>query len=152
VRLGLAGGPLLAALVLSRIGRLGPLVWYMPTSANFMLREVGLVLFLGAVGLRAGGRFVETIVHGPGLAWMAWGALITLLPVLVVGLVARAVLRVNYVVLCGVMAGSMTDPPALSFATALNASEAPALSYVTVYPLTIILRVVAAQLLVLLMR
>ena len=149
VRLGLAGGPLLTALVLSRIGRLGPLVWYMPTSANYMLREVGLVLFLGAVGLRAGGRFVETVVQGPGLAWVAWAALITLLPLLAVGVVARAGLRLNFVTLCGVLAGSMTDPPALSFASALSRSEAPALAYATVYPLAIILRVVASQLLVL---
>jgi putative transport protein len=149
VRLGLAGGPLLTALVLSRIGRLGPLVWYMPTSANYMLREVGLVLFLGAVGLRAGGHFVETVVEGPGLAWMAWGALITLIPLLTVAVAARALLRVNFVTLCGVLAGSMTDPPALSFASALNRSEAPSLAYVTVYPLTIILRVLASQLLVL---
>jgi putative transport protein len=151
VRLGLAGGPLLTALVLSRIGRLGPLVWYMPVSANYMLREVGLVLFLGAVGLRAGDRFVETLVHGAGLAWMGWGALITLLPLLVVGVVARALMHLNYITLCGVLAGSMTDPPALSFATALGRSEAPALAYVTVYPLTIILRVIAAQLVVLLL-
>ena len=149
VRLGLAGGPLLMALVLSRIGHLGPLVWYMPTSANYMLREVGLVLFLGAVGLRSGGGFVATVVQGPGLAWMAWAALVTLLPLLLVGVFARAVLRVNYVVLCGVLAGSMTDPPALSFATTITRSEAPVLAYVTVYPLTIILRVLAAQILVL---
>jgi putative transport protein len=148
LRLGLAGGPLLVALVLSRLGRLGPLVWYMPTSANYMLREVGLVLFLAAVGLRAGDRFVETLVHGPGLAWMGWGAAITLVPALGMAAAARALLRTNYLVLCGVLAGSMTDPPALSFATGLNRSEAPALAYVTVYPLTIILRVVAAQVLV----
>jgi putative transport protein len=149
VRFGLAGGPLLVALVLSRIGRVGPLVWYMPTSANFMLREVGLVLFLGSVGLRAGGHFVETVVDGPGLAWMGWAAVITLAPVLAVAVAARAALGINYLSLCGLLAGSMTDPPALSFATALNRSEAPALAYVTVYPLAIILRVVAAQILVL---
>jgi putative transport protein len=149
VRFGLAGGPLLVALVLSRIGRVGPLVWYMPTSANFMLREVGLVLFLGAVGLHAGGHFVETVVEGPGLAWMGWAAVITLAPVLLVAVAARAALGINYLSLCGLLAGSMTDPPALSFATALNRSEAPALAYVTVYPLAIILRVVAAQVLVL---
>jgi putative transport protein len=121
----------------------------MPTSANYMLREVGLVLFLGSVGLRSGERFAETLVQGPGLAWMGWAALIALFPVLAVGVAARAALRVNYVVLCGVLAGSMTDPPALSFATGLSRSEAPALSYVTVYPLTMILRVVGAQILAL---
>ena len=101
------------------------------------------------MGLRSGERFAETLVRGPGLAWMGWAALIALLPVLAVGVAARAVLRVNYVVLCGVLAGSMTDPPALSFATGLSRSEAPALSYVTVYPLTMILRVVGAQILAL---
>jgi putative transport protein len=149
VRLGLAGGPLLTALVLSRIGRLGPLLWYMPTSANYMLREVGLVLFLGAVGLRAGGHFVETIVQGPGLLWMGCGALITLGPLFAVGVAARAILQLNFVTLIGVLAGSMTDPPALAFASTLSRSEAPSLAYVTVYPLTIILRVLASQLLVL---
>jgi putative transport protein len=149
VRLGLAGGPLLVAIALSRIGRLGPLVWYMPLSANFMLREIGIVLFLAAVGLRAGDRFVETLVDGPGLYWMAWGAAITLVPLLVVSVVARVFMRLNYLTLCGLLAGSMTDPPALSFANGVTGSDAPSLSYATVYPLTMILRVLSAQLLVL---
>ncbi len=152
VKLGLAGGPLLVAIALSRLGRLGPLVWYMPMSANYMLREVGIVLFLAAVGLRAGDRFVSTLVAGPGLQWMAYGALITVVPILLVGIYARAVLKLNYLTLCGVLAGSMTDPPALAFATAAAGSDAPAVSYATVYPLTMILRVVAAQLVVLLLR
>jgi putative transport protein len=152
VRLGLAGGPLLVAIALSRIGRIGPLVWYMPMSANYMLREVGIVLFLAAVGLRAGDRFVSTLVEGPGLQWMAYGALITVVPILIVGAYARAVLKLNYLTLCGVLAGSMTDPPALAFASAAARSDAPAISYATVYPLTMILRVVAAQLIVLLLR
>ena len=151
LRLGLAGGPLLVAIALSRVRRLGPLIWYMPISANFMLREVGIVLFLAAVGLKAGDRFVETLLHGPGLTWLAAGAVMTLLPLLVVGLAARLVLRTNYLTLCGVLAGSMTDPPALSFATALARSDAPALAYASVYPLTMLLRVVAAQLLVLML-
>ena len=149
VRLGLAGGPLLVAIVLSRIGRLGPLVWYMPLSANFMLREIGIVLFLAAVGLKAGDSFVATLVDGPGLAWMAWGAAITLLPLTVVSVVGRAVLGINFLTLCGLLAGSMTDPPALSFANSVTGSDAPSLSYATVYPLTMILRVLSAQLLVL---
>jgi putative transport protein len=148
VKLGLAGGPLLVAIALSRLGKLGPLVWYMPISANFMLREVGIVLFLAAVGLKAGDRFLETLVGGPGLEWMAAGAAITLLPLLIVGVGARLLLRTNYLALCGVMAGSMTDPPALSFANAVARSDAPALAYVTVYPLTMLLRVLAAQILV----
>lgn len=148
VKLGLAGGPLFVAILLSRLGKLGPLVWYMPISANFMLREVGIVLFLAAVGLRAGDRFLETLVHGPGLEWMAAGALVTLLPLLVVAAAARLLLHTNYLTLCGVLAGSMTDPPALSFANAAARSDAPALAYVTVYPLTMLVRVLAAQILV----
>ena len=149
VRLGLAGGPLVVAIVLARLGRLGPLVWYMPISANYALRETGIVLFLAAVGLGAGDVFVETLVHGDGLRWMACGAVVTILPILVVALVARAALRMNYLTLCGLLAGSMTDPPALSFATSVSGSEAPSLAYATVYPMTMILRVLSAQLLVL---
>jgi putative transport protein len=151
LKLGLAGGPLLVALLVSRLGKLGPLVWYLPLSANFVLREVGISLFLSAVGLKAGSHFVETLVGGPGLEWMAWGAAITVLPVVLVGALARALLRVNFLTLSGVLAGSMTDPPALAFATSVAGSDAPSLGYVTVYPLTMLLRVVSAQLLVLLL-
>jgi putative transport protein len=149
VRLGLAGGPLIAAIALSRIGRLGPLVWYMPISANFMLREVGIVLFLAAVGLKAGDAFLATVLHGPGLRWVAGGAAITVLPLLLVAALARALLKLNYLTICGLLAGSMTDPPALAFASAVSGSEAPSVAYATVYPLTMILRVLSAQLLVL---
>lgn len=151
LKLGLAGGPLLVALVVSRLGKLGPLVWYLPLSANFVLREVGISLFLSAVGLKAGGHFVETLVGGPGLTWMAWGAAITVLPVVLVGALARALFKVNFLTLSGVLAGSMTDPPALAFATSVAGSDAPSLGYVTVYPMTMLLRVVSAQLLVLLL-
>ena len=151
LKLGLAGGPLLVALLVARLGKLGPLVWYLPLSANFVLREVGISLFLSAVGLKAGGHFVETLVVGPGLTWMAWGAAITVLPILAVGAAARALFKVNFLTLSGVLAGSMTDPPALAFATSVAGSDAPSLGYVTVYPLTMILRVVCAQLLVLLL-
>lgn len=149
VRLGLAGGPLLVAIALSRLGSLGPLVWYMPLSANYMVRELGIVLFLSAVGLRAGDAFVETLVAGPGLQWMAAGAVVTLLPLVVVAGIGRGILRLNYLTLCGLLAGSMTDPPALAFANAVSGGEAPATAYATVYPLTMILRVLSAQLLVL---
>ena len=149
VRLGLAGGPLLVAIALARVGKIGPLVWYMPISANYALRETGIVLFLAAVGLGAGDVFVETIVHGQGLRWMACGAAITVVPILTVALVARGVLKLNYLTICGLLAGSMTDPPALSFATTVSGSEAPSVAYATVYPLTMILRVLSAQLLVL---
>ncbi len=150
VKLGLAGGPLLVAIILSRIGRIGPLLWYMPNNANFAIREIGIVLFLSCVGLHSGERFVDTLVHGDGIKWMLLAMLITVVPLLVVGGVGRIVLRMNYVTLCGLLAGSMTDPPALAFANTVSGSDAPSISYATVYPLTMLLRVVCAQLLVLL--
>lgn len=151
VKLGLAGGPLLVAIILSRIGRIGPLIWYLPLSANLMLREMGIVLFLAAVGLRAGDRFVETLVQGQGFYWMGMAALITIFPLLVVAFIGRAILKLNYLSLTGLLAGSMTDPPALAFAGAFTGSEAPSVAYATVYPLTMILRVLSAQMLVLLL-
>ena len=148
VKLGLAGGPLLVAIALSRIGKVGPLVWYMPISANFMLREVGISLFLACVGLKSGDRFVATLVQGDGFKWMALAALITLGPLLVVGLFGRLVLKLNYLSLCGLLAGSMTDPPALAFVTQATGSEGPSIAYATVYPLTMFLRVLFAQFMV----
>lgn len=149
VRLGLAGGPLIVAIILSRLGNIGPLVWYMPISANFLLREVGIVLFLATVGLNSGAKFWETLSQGPGLLWMAYGAAITFIPLMIVGLVARALYKVNYMTLCGLLSGSMTDPPALAFAGSLTSSEAPSISYATVYPLVMLLRVLLAQAIVL---
>lgn len=149
VRLGLAGGPLLTAIILSRIGRLGPLIWYMPVNANLMLREIGITLFLACVGLRAGDRFVATLIEGSGLYWMGMAALITIIPVLAVSLFARTVYRLNFLSLAGLLAGSMTDPPALAFARSLSNSEGPSMSYAAVYPLVLLLRVFAAQALVL---
>ncbi len=148
LKLGLAGGPLVAAILLARLGRLGPLVWFMPPAANHALRDLGIVLFLAVVGLRAGDRFVETLLVGDGLQWLAMGAAITLAPLLIVGFAARILLGVNHLVLCGLLAGSMTDPPALAFANGLGASPAPALSYATVYPLVMCLRILAPQILV----
>ncbi|GEO80500.1 putative transporter [Pararhodospirillum oryzae] len=149
LKLGLAGGPLIVAIVLSRIGRIGPLVWFMPPAANLALREVGIVLFLAVVGLTSGGHFLDTLVNGDGLAWMACGVVITLVPLLVVGFFARLVGKLNYLSVCGLLAGSMTDPPALAFANALSPSEAPALSYAAVYPLVMCLRILVPQILVL---
>lgn len=149
VKLGLAGGPLLVAILLSRLGRVGPLIYYMPISANLMLRELGITLFLACVGLKAGDQFIKTLTQGDGFYWMGWAALITLIPILLVGLFARAVYKLNYTSICGVLAGSMTDPPALAFANAMTGSDAPSVSYATVYPLTMLLRVMVAQLLVL---
>lgn len=150
VKLGLAGGPLVVAILLSRIGRIGPLVWYMPSSANLMMRELGIVLFLACVGLKSGDRFVETLTQGQGFYWMGLATLITLLPLLATALIGRIFLRLNFMSLCGLLAGSMTDPPALAFACAANESDSPMVAYAAVYPLTMILRVLCAQFMVLL--
>jgi len=149
VRLGLAGGPLVVAILLSRIGRIGPLVWHMPVNANILLRELGIVLFLTCVGLRAGEKYFEVLFSADGCLWLACGVAITLLPILVVAFIGRRFLKLNFVHLCGVLAGSMTDPPALAFANSFNNSDAPSVAYATVYPLTMILRIIVAQLLVL---
>lgn len=148
LRLGLAGGPLVVALILGRIGGIGKLYWFMPPSANLALRELGIVLFLSVVGLKSGGDFFDTLIYGEGLWWVAYGACITIIPLLIVGVLARAVGKMNYLTLCGMLAGSMTDPPALAFANGLHAtSGAAALSYATVYPLAMFLRIMSPQLL-----
>ncbi|AOS44101.1 Aspartate/alanine antiporter [Lacunisphaera limnophila] len=151
VKLGLAGGPLVVAILLSRVANTGPLVWYLPTNANHMLREVGITLFLAAVGLKSGEKFMEVLMGGDGVRWLLFGALITAAPLLLVGLVARAWKKLNYAELCGLLAGSMTDPPALAFAQQTTASDAPAVAYATVYPLVMLLRVFTAQLIVFLL-
>lgn len=151
LKLGLAGGPLVAAILLGRLGHFGPFVWFMPPVANNALREIGIVLFLAVVGLTAGESFVETLLHGPGLSWMGWGVLITLLPLLTVGLIARALFRFNYLSLSGLLAGAMTDPPALAFAVAMSPTAAASVAYAAVYPLVMFLRILAPQLLVLLL-
>jgi len=148
LRLGLAGGPLVVAIVLSGLGRLGPLVFYMPANANLAVRELGITLFLACVGLASGPGFFASMVSPTGAAAFAAGATITLVPLLVVGALVRAVWRVDYTTLCGLLAGSMTDPPALAFAGNMTRSDAPAVAYATVYPLTMLLRVIAAQALV----
>ncbi len=151
LKLGLAGGPLVVAILLSRLGHLGPFVWFMPPVANHALRELGIVLFLAAVGLKAGDRFFETLFEGDGFIWMAYAVLITLIPLIIVGFTARLVFRANYLSLCGVLSGSMTDPPALAFANAMSPSSAQSIAYATVYPLVMCLRILAPQLLVLLL-
>ncbi|TCW14141.1 putative transport protein [Raoultella sp. BIGb0138] len=148
LKLGLAGGPLIMALILGRIGSIGKLYWFMPPSANLALRELGIVLFLAVVGLKSGGDFVATLTEGDGLSWIAYGIFITAIPLLAVGILARLLLKMNYLTLCGMLAGSMTDPPALAFANNLHAtSGAAALSYATVYPLVMFLRIITPQLL-----
>ena len=148
LKLGLAGGPLIMALILGRIGSIGKLYWFMPPSANLALRELGIVLFLAVVGLKSGGDFVDTLVNGEGMSWVGYGIFITALPLITVGLLARIFAKMNYLTLCGMLAGSMTDPPALAFANNLHAtSGAAALSYATVYPLVMFLRIITPQLL-----
>ncbi|EPQ4479564.1 putative transporter [Klebsiella pneumoniae] len=148
LKLGLAGGPLIMALILGRIGSIGKLYWFMPPSANLALRELGIVLFLAVVGLKSGGDFVATLAQGDGLSWIAYGIFITAIPLLTVGILARMLAKMNYLTLCGMLAGSMTDPPALAFANNLHAtSGAAALSYATVYPLVMFLRIITPQLL-----
>jgi putative transport protein len=149
VRLGLAGGPLLVALCLSQLGRLGPLIWYLTPGANLALREIGIVLFLACVGLKSGGRFLEMLFSERGLSWLGAGALLTLVPLVLVGFLSRAFLKIDYPTLCGVLAGSMTDPPALAFAGSITKSDRPLVAYAAVYPLVMILRVFLVQILVL---
>lgn len=148
LKLGLAGGPLIMALILGRIGSIGKLYWFMPPSANLALRELGIVLFLAVVGLKSGGDFVRTLTEGDGLSWIGYGIVITAVPLLTVGILARVFAKMNYLTLCGMLAGSMTDPPALAFANNLHpTSGAAALSYATVYPLVMFLRIITPQLL-----
>ncbi|MDY0222061.1 MAG: putative transporter [Desulfobacterium sp.] len=149
VKLGLAGGPLIVSILMSKFGPRYKLVTYTTMSANLMLREIGISLFLSCVGLEAGEGFVRTIMNG-GYLWVGYGAMITILPVLLVGAVGRLVFKINYFTLMGLISGSMTDPPALAFANTTAGNDTPAASYATVYPLTMFLRVVTAQILILL--
>jgi putative transport protein len=149
IRLGLAGGPLIVAILLSKYGYKFSLVSYTTASANLMLREIGIVLFLASVGLVAGEKFIPTLLSGDGFVWMGYGAIITLLPLLIIGFYSRKYLEKNYLEICGLLAGSMTDPPALAYANSIAQSEAPAVAYATVYPLVMFLRIFLAQLLVL---
>ncbi len=148
VKLGLAGGPLIIALLIGRFGPHFHLVTYTTMSANLMLREVGLAMFLAGVGIGAGDGFIEAIVGG-GYRWIGYGVIITVLPLLIVGLFARLKLKMNYYTLMGLMAGSVTDPPALGYANATAGNDMPAVGYATVYPVVMFLRVLTAQLLIL---
>ena len=151
VKLGLAGGPLIVAILIGRFGYKAKLVAYTTTSANLMLREIGLALFLASVGIKAGASFVGTVVEGDGLTYVWCGFLITILPILIVGIVARMFYKVNYFTLMGMIAGSCTDPPALAFANQTASNDAPAVGYSTVYPLAMFLRILTAQLIILLL-
>ena len=149
VKLGLAGGPLIVAILISRFGHKFRLITYTTMSANLMLREIGIAIFLACVGLEAGGNFVDTIING-GYKWIGYGVLITVIPILTMGIIGRKVCKLNYFTLMGLISGSMTDPPALSYSNATAGNDVPAVGYATVYPLTMFLRVISAQLLILL--
>lgn len=149
VKLGLAGGPLIISILIGRFGHKVKLVTYTTMSANLMLREVGLVLFLASVGIKAGGNFVQMVVEGDGLLYVGLGFLITIIPLLIMGMIARWHHRVNYYTLMGLIAGSNTDPPALAYANQISGNDAPAVGYSTVYPLAMFLRILTAQLLIL---
>ena len=149
VKLGLAGGPLIVAILVSRFGYKYGLVTYTTASANLMLREIGITIFLACVGIGAGKGFVDTIIHGGGLLWIGYGFIITVLPLMIIGAIGRYFYQVNYFTLMGLLAGSTTDPPALAYSNATAGNDAPAVGYATVYPLTMFLRVITAQLMIL---
>ena len=151
VKLGLAGGPLVVAILIGRFGHKLKLVTYTTMSANLMLREIGIVLFLSSVGIEAGEHFVDTVVEGDGLLYVLWGFLITVVPLLLVGIFARWRYKLNYFTLMGLIAGSTTDPPALAYANQVSGNDAPSVGYSTVYPLTMFLRILAGQMLLLTM-
>ena len=149
LKLGLAGGPLIIAILIGRFGYRMKLVTYTTTSANMMLREIGLVLFLASVGIKAGAGFWDTVVAGDGLKYVGTGFLITIIPILIVGTIARLKYKFNYFTIMGMLAGTYTDPPALAYANSVCSREAPAIGYSTVYPLTMFLRIFTAQIIVL---
>lgn len=149
VKLGLAGGPLVVAILISRFGYHYKLITYTTQSANLMLREIGITLFLACVGISAGDGFVDTIVNNAGFAWIGYGFIITFVPLMIIGCIGRYFCKVNYFTLMGLIAGSTTDPPALAYSNATAGNDAPSVGYATVYPLTMFLRVLTAQLLIL---
>ena len=151
VKLGLAGGPLVVAILIGRFGHKMHLVTYTTMSANLMLREIGIVLFLASVGIEAGEHFVQTVVEGSGLAYVGYGFLITTIPLLIIGMIARFYCKVNYFTLMGLIAGSNTDPPALAYSNQASGNDAPSVGYSTVYPLTMFLRILAGQMILLAM-
>ena len=149
IKLGIAGGPLIIAILIGRFGYKVHLVTYTTTSANMMLREIGLVLFLASVGIKAGAGFLETIVQGDGIKYVYTGFLITIIPIFIVGIIARLKYKFNYFTIMGMIAGTYTDPPALAYANSVCSKDAPAVGYSTVYPLSMFLRIFTAQIIVL---
>lgn len=149
MKLGLAGGPLVVAILISRFGYKIKLVTYTSSSASLLMREIGICLFLASVGIASGAGFAETVFNNTGMWWVIWGFMITFIPLLIVGCIARGVYKINLLTIMGLFGGGMTDPPALAYANNSTGNDAPAVAYSTVYPLTMFLRVVAAQVLVL---
>ena len=149
LKLGLAGGPLIIAILIGRYGYKVKLVTYTTTSANLILREIGLVLFLSSVGIKAGANFYNTVVAGDGMLYVLTGFLITIIPILIIGPLARLRYKFNYFTIMGMLAGTYTDPPALAYANASCSKDAPSIGYSTVYPLSMFLRIFAAQIVVL---
>ena len=151
MKLGLAGGPLIVAILVSRFGYKLKLVTYTTSAANLLLREIGICLFLASVGIAAGKDFAATVFNAQGATWVLYGFLITIIPLMVVGTLARWRHKLNYCTIIGLLSGATTDPPALAYANKVANNDAPAVAYSTVYPLTMFLRVITAQLLVLLL-
>jgi putative transport protein len=149
-KLGLAGGPLIIAILISRFGYKYKLITYTTQSANLLLSEIGISLFLACVGINAGKGFIDTIINQGGLAWVGYGFLITFIPLITIGIIGRKIFKINYFTIIGMIAGSMTDPPALAYANSTTVNDAPSVGYATVYPLTMFFRVLLAELLILL--
>lgn len=149
IKLGIAGGPLIIAILIGRYGYKVHLVTYTTTSANMMLREIGLMLFLASVGIKAGDGFLETVIQGDGVKYVYTGFLITIIPILIIGIIARKKYKFNYFTIMGIIAGTYTDPPALAYANSICSKEAPSIGYSTVYPLSMFLRIFTAQIIVL---
>lgn len=149
IKLGIAGGPLIIAILIGRYGYKVHLVTYTTTSANMMLREIGLMLFLASVGIKAGDGFLETVIQGDGVKYVYTGFLITIIPILIIGIIARKKYKFNYFTIMGMIAGTYTDPPALAYANSICSKEAPSIGYSTVYPLSMFLRIFTAQIIVL---
>lgn len=151
IQIGIVGGPLIVSILASRLGRLGHVVWYLPTSANHVMRKLGIALFLACVGLKSGAHFVETVMTTQGIIWFAWGCAITIIPLLLIGTYALWKMKLNFLTVCGLLAGSLTNPPGLVFANNLAHSNGQSVAYSTIYPLVMIMRVVAIQILVIIL-
>ena len=149
MKLGLAGGPLVVAILLSRFGYKFKLITYTSSSASLLMRELGICLFLASVGISSGQGFADTVFNATGMWWVIWGFMITVIPLIIIGSIARGVYKINFLTIMGLLSGGCTDPPALAYANNSTGNDAPAVAYSTVYPLTMFLRVVAAQALVL---